>query len=77
MVASALFPSSHGAEKYAPSETDKSDQQYIDDYLAPELRTIQEDGRYVAPSADWWSFGVVLYQMLTGCLPFNPADNTE
>lgn len=38
------------------------------EYMAPE--NIEQ--RY-GPCADWWSFGVVLYKMLTGELPFKMA----
>jgi serine/threonine protein kinase len=28
-------------------------------------------------SADWWSFGVLMYEMLTGDLPFQANDRKE
>nr|XP_022919952.1 ribosomal protein S6 kinase 2 beta isoform X1 [Onthophagus taurus] len=36
------------------------------EYMAPEI--VNRKGHSFA--ADWWSFGVVMYEMLTGCLPF-------
>lgn len=62
-------PPSHDAEIHAPNEIDKSDQQSVDKYLAPELLATQNDGHDITPAADWWSFGVILHQLLTGRLP--------
>jgi serine/threonine protein kinase len=37
------------------------------DYLAPEILLGTSHG----PAADWWSTGVMLFEMLTGIPPFN------
>lgn len=38
------------------------------DYIAPEI--IQ--GRSLTnPTIDWWSFGVIAYELLIGCRPFS------
>ncbi|KAJ6044021.1 serine/threonine-protein kinase gad8 [Penicillium canescens] len=70
-------PPFHDAETHAPNEIDKSDQQNVDGYLAPELLATKGDGHDVSPTADWWSFGVILHQMLTGCLPCNAANDAD
>jgi len=43
------------------------------EYAAPEL--FRRDPHY-GPSIDIWSFGIMLYGMLTGVLPFN-ADKSK
>lgn len=70
-------PLSHDVRTMAPNNTDNSNQQHIDIYSAPELLATQGDGHYATPTADWWSFGVILHQMLTGCLPCNAANNAD
>jgi len=35
-------------------------------YKAPEVISKGEVGK----AADWWSFGIVIYEMFFGCLPF-------
>ncbi|CAK9295556.1 unnamed protein product [Gordionus sp. m RMFG-2023] len=43
------------------------------EYMAPEV--INRRGHTTA--ADWWSFGVLMFEMLTGSLPFQGADRNE
>ncbi|KAL5106138.1 Ribosomal protein S6 kinase alpha-3 [Taenia crassiceps] len=43
------------------------------EYMAPEIVTRRGHG----PAADWWSFGVLMYEMLTGTLPFHGASKKE
>lgn len=38
------------------------------DYMAPE---IIEGTSLVNPTIDWWSFGVIAYEMIIGCRPFS------
>ena len=38
--------------------------------MAPEI--IKENGHNMA--ADWWAFGIVLYELATGDPPFNHRD---
>lgn len=40
-------------------------------YIAPEVWS----GQKARPFADVYALGIVMYQMLAGCLPFPPADN--
>ena len=72
-----LQPPSHDAKTYTPIELDKSDQPNVDRYLAPELRSTQGDSHDIALTADWWSFGVVLHQLLTGRLPSHTANDAD
>ena len=41
------------------------------EYLAPE---ILDSNRHYGFACDWWSFGVLLYEMLTGLPPFYSQD---
>ncbi|XP_066598928.1 ribosomal protein S6 kinase 2 beta [Prorops nasuta] len=43
------------------------------EYMAPEV--VNRKGHSF--SADWWSFGVLMFEMLTGALPFQGANRTE
>uniref|UniRef100_A0A4W5KS77 protein kinase C n=1 Tax=Hucho hucho TaxID=62062 RepID=A0A4W5KS77_9TELE len=43
------------------------------DYIAPEILLGQKYGN----SVDWWSFGVLLYEMLIGQSPFHGRDEEE
>jgi len=39
-------------------------------YLAPEIL----EGKGYTPVVDWWAFGVLVYEMLTGVPPFNSSN---
>ncbi|XP_030172632.1 ribosomal protein S6 kinase alpha-2 isoform X7 [Lynx canadensis] len=43
------------------------------EYMAPEV--VNRRGH--TQSADWWSFGVLMFEMLTGSLPFQGKDRKE
>ncbi|XP_053567023.1 ribosomal protein S6 kinase alpha-2 [Bombina bombina] len=43
------------------------------EYMAPEV--VNRKGH--TQSADWWSFGVLMFEMLTGSLPFQGKDRKE
>lgn len=44
------------------------------EYLAPE---VLEKNRSYGKACDWWSFGCVIYEMLTGCPPFYSTNRPE
>ena len=44
-----------------------------EDYIAPEIL----DGETSGPAADIWSFGVILYMMLSGASPFKGANQYQ
>lgn len=46
------------------------------EYLAPEVIENSKDRGY-GLSCDWWSFGCVLYEMLTGLPPFYSKKRDE
>ncbi|VDP99882.1 unnamed protein product [Trichobilharzia regenti] len=43
------------------------------DYIAPEIVAYEMYGK----SVDWWSFGVLIYEMLAGLPPFDGEDEEE
>ncbi|PHT51206.1 putative serine/threonine protein kinase IRE4 [Capsicum baccatum] len=57
-----------------PDLSDKSQRSAVGtpDYLAPEILLGTEHGS----AADWWSVGIVLFELITGIPPFN-AENPE
>ena len=43
------------------------------EYMAPEVVNRRGHGA----AADWWSLGVLMYEMLTGTLPFHGKSRTD
>ena len=43
-----------------------------EDYIAPEILALEQSG----PPADIWSFGVILFMMLSGLSPFKTQNKT-
>ena len=40
------------------------------EYLAPELVLLAYTNKAYGPAVDWWSFGIILYEMVNGTTPF-------
>ena len=47
------------------------------DYLAPEQVNFNSKSRSYGKEVDWWSFGCIVYEMLTGCPPFMSDSNEK
>ena len=45
-------------------------------YMAPEILMVQA-GRKYGQTADWWSYGVILYEMISGYTPFGSCAEEE
>ena len=45
-------------------------------YMAPEILLVNT-GRQYGVSVDWWAYGVVLYEMMSGMTPFGAEDESE
>merc|ERR1719350_800872 len=46
-------------------------------YIAPEIWNLENGGDGYGLLADWWAYGVILYEMMTGYLPFDGNTQTE
>jgi serine/threonine protein kinase len=64
-----------GLSKEMWSEGDRTDS-YVGtvDYMAPELVTGSSKTGGYTKAVDWWSFGVLLFELICGSTPFAPTD---
>ena len=66
VLVSVSFATDFGLSKEAVDEKKTFSFCGTVEYMAPEVVNRKGHGT----TADWWSFGVLMYEMLTGSLPF-------